>query len=223
MKSKNTQQDWLLLSAYLDGELPQKELDKIRNRLEGEPAFADMHKQLVGAKLAMADMPALQAPRHFTLSREMLPHSMFDRLGGRMSWNLASAIASAIFVLVVIADVFTFGLPVMAVDQSAPEASIAMEAAEAEIAALDAAPEDMAARSADDSAVQGADTATQDEAFVESAPSMLEEEQKIGPAEELEISAEAIDIRIFRYAEIIFGALALIGVLLGRRRTAPRA
>lgn len=221
MKSKNTQQDWLLLSAYLDGELPQKKLDKIQDRLESEPAFAEMHKQLVSAKMAMADMPALQSPRHFTLSRDMLPHSIFDRLGSRVSWNLASAIASAIFVLVVIADVFTFGLPVMGADQSAPEASIAMDAVEAQVAALDDAPEDMAARSADDSTVQGADTTTQDEAFVESAPTLLEKEQDIGLAGELESRAEAIDIRIFRYAEIILGALALIGVLLGRRRNRP--
>jgi len=225
VKNKNQKLDWEMLSDYLDGEVPPDQKEEIERRLQSDPDFDSLHQQLRYTKTLLSDVPALEIPRHFILSSEMLGFSIIDRLRGQLSWNLASSIASIMFVLVIIGDIFTFGIPASSFDQSVPEAAIMMEAAEENMAESAPVPEELTARDAEEAAPQigAAQAEEKDDALAESyaAESELEANDQIEG--QIISNVEILDVRIFRWAEILFGAIALIGIYLSRRnRSASR-
>ena len=73
-----------LLSAYIDGALDAAEHDFVRSHLEGCDACRAEHAELITTRAMLRVVPAMQAPRSFTLTPEMArkvrPPSLFDRI-----------------------------------------------------------------------------------------------------------------------------------------------
>jgi len=73
-----------LLSAYIDGALKAAERDSVRAHIEGCDACRAEHAELVATRAILRAVPAMQAPRSFTLTPEMArkvrPPSLFNRI-----------------------------------------------------------------------------------------------------------------------------------------------
>lgn len=94
------------LSAYLDGELPERQAARLEARLEREPDLRRGLQALRATRGVLRSLPELRAPRDFTLSP--------DTVGARgAGWSLfpvfrmATAIAAAALALVVGLDVLS--------------------------------------------------------------------------------------------------------------------
>jgi hypothetical protein len=73
-----------MLSEYIDGALDAAELDSVRAHLEGCDACRAEHAELLATRAMLRAVPAMQAPRAFTLTPEMAhavrPPSLFNRI-----------------------------------------------------------------------------------------------------------------------------------------------
>ncbi len=100
--------DWELLSAYLDRQLNPRQQRRLEARLDIEPKLQAGLEEIRQTRLLIKAAPQLKAPRSFRLTPEMLPQS-----AGRSRFfpvlQFSSAIASLIFVLVVMGDIFGIG------------------------------------------------------------------------------------------------------------------
>ncbi len=94
------------LSAYLDGQLPDKQRIKLEARLAAD---ADLQAALDGlrrTRTLLRRAPQAKAPRNFTLTPDMVAAPVkFPRLYAPM--RLVSVLASFLFVVVIFADVLT--------------------------------------------------------------------------------------------------------------------
>lgn len=218
MNMPKQQNDWDLLSAFVDGELSAAQEKNISERLKADAEFNMIHVQLLNTRKLMAKIPQVTIPKHFTLTEAMLPRSFFARLAPRRTWNFASAIASFIFILIVVGDIFTFGLGNIGLSQSAPEAAMAIEAAEADVSELAGAPEALDAGVEEQFFPESIDDAIEDEDQAEMAPVAKEDSGEIRIEEAKESVSLLSSIQIVRLSEIFFGGIALFGAWMGRRR-----
>lgn len=60
-----------LLSAYLDGELPQADSARLEARLKSDPQLRSVYDDLRQSRAFIRKMPARRAPRNFTLTPQM--------------------------------------------------------------------------------------------------------------------------------------------------------
>ncbi len=60
-----------LISAYLDGTLPQAEAARLQTRIDSDPELASIYEQLSQARAVLRKLPQRRAPRNFTLTRQM--------------------------------------------------------------------------------------------------------------------------------------------------------
>lgn len=123
-----SQRDLERLSAYLDGELSERERAKLEARLEEERRLQGALEELQGAVGFMRRLPQIRPPRNYTLTPQVV--------GQRQStWRFpmlqfATAVAALLLVAVVGLDAATSGagmLPAAPAGQVA--APLAMEAA----------------------------------------------------------------------------------------------
>ena len=108
MTKQIIRREWEELSAYLDEQLAPRERARLEKSLQ---ARADLRAELAELKrtrMLLRSQPAIRSPRNFILTRAMAgaqraeptPRGVFQAM------RLASVMASALFVLVVIGDVF---------------------------------------------------------------------------------------------------------------------
>jgi len=97
-------EDWEILSAYLDGQLSSRELEKVQKRLETQPDLQRALDELQRTRMVLRAAPRRRAPRNFTLSPDMVPQR-------RPLFWLAPAfsVASALAVILLVAT-FAFSL-----------------------------------------------------------------------------------------------------------------
>ena len=101
------------LSAYLDGELSDKALARLEARLETDQELKDTIEQLQRARTMMRSLPKIRAPRNYYVTPEMIgavqkPRRAFPVL------RFASVLATLLFVLVFLGDIFMVPNLVMA-------------------------------------------------------------------------------------------------------------
>jgi hypothetical protein len=122
-----------LLSAYLDGDLPPKEAEKLKARLRQEVLLRRRLDELRHTVAQLKGLPPVRAPRNFTLTPAMAgikprPQPLFN------FFRFASAVAAVALVIVVGLDVATTGgrLPVLsaATGQMADETAMLNDAAQ---------------------------------------------------------------------------------------------
>jgi hypothetical protein len=99
---KISKRDWAQLSAYLDGELSQRDLSKIKNRIEDDPVFQAALEDLRNVKTILNRTPRLSVPRNFTLKPSLVESP--QRRSPARGYRLAAAALSFLFVGVVVFD-----------------------------------------------------------------------------------------------------------------------
>jgi hypothetical protein len=110
-----------MLSAYLDGELSQKEQLRLEARLERDPALQERLKALQHTVALVRNLPRVQAPRNFLLAPAIVAES---RPGPTRRWvapalTFATAASALICVAVLATNLVAGGLA------SRPEAALA--------------------------------------------------------------------------------------------------
>jgi hypothetical protein len=97
-----TEKEWVLLSAFLDGELQGKEKLQLKRRLEQNSDLKQALKALSQTKSVLSQTPRLKLPRNFTLSEQPLPARKSKQ--PFFSYRLAAAVFSILLVGVLIFD-----------------------------------------------------------------------------------------------------------------------
>jgi hypothetical protein len=130
---KISNRDWTQLSAYLDGELSQRELKKFDDRINENPEFQAALEDLQNVKTVLAHTPSLAPPRNFILKPGQV-HSTSKQLPTRR-YRLAAAVMTFLFLGVVVVDVgsgmltggFSASMPPRAEEVMLESAADAME------------------------------------------------------------------------------------------------
>src|SRR5450756_475407 len=90
--------DWEILSAYLDGQLSDREMTQLRQRLDAQPELQRALDELQRTKMVLRSAPRRRVPRNFTLTPAMAPTPKpWYRLAPTLSF--ASALAFLLLVL----------------------------------------------------------------------------------------------------------------------------
>lgn len=118
-----------VLSAYLDGEVSDKNRVQIETRLKEEPELREMLEQLQHTRSLVRALPMIRAPRNYFLTPEMVgqsdrPRQLFP------IFRFASALAAVMLVLILFGDFYLLR------SQPLP-APVAMQAMEFDEAAAD--------------------------------------------------------------------------------------
>jgi hypothetical protein len=141
MNIRLSNKDWQLLSEYLDGQLSQRERDRLEHRLETQADLKQALDDLQRMRAVLRGVPRRKVPHNFTLTASMVQKpNPFARWVPALS--LSSALATLILVVTIVFRTSPFATPdtLMTAEEAAPEASMMMEAPEAESAAEADAP-----------------------------------------------------------------------------------
>jgi hypothetical protein len=149
MTTQISSRDWEALSAYLDGQLPPKELQNLEARLETRADLRAALEELRRTRTVLRARLSMRAPRNFTLTPEMAGLRARSRpfAGLFPAMRLASVLSSFLFVLVVMGELLLGTRlpmqPSIALEQAREAAPAATEAPPQELpaAALKSAPE----------------------------------------------------------------------------------
>ena len=102
--------DWEKLSAYLDGQLSNKDLAKLKARFNQEPELRKALHEISKTRAAVRSLPLVRAPRNFTLKPEMVGlQTRTPRL--YPVFRLASVLASILFIIIALGDALKPGSP----------------------------------------------------------------------------------------------------------------
>ncbi len=105
---KISKRDWTQLSAYLDGELSQRDLTKLENRIKKDPDFQAALEGLRDVKAVLSHTPRLSVPRNFTLKPALVQSP--QRRAPVRGYRLAAAALSFLFIGVVVLDLGSVAL-----------------------------------------------------------------------------------------------------------------
>lgn len=133
MKTNYSPKDWQLLSAYLDGQLPSKQKEKLERRLLTEPSLQEGLRSLQQTKMLLSQARTLKAPRSFTLTpsqvQALRPKRTYRFLP---ALSISSALATIMMIFAILMEVvinptgLSKNLPAPATEmlamESAPEA-----------------------------------------------------------------------------------------------------
>lgn len=139
MTENITGREWEVLSAYLDGELNPRERIRLEQKLQERSYLQAALTELQKTRRLLRAQPTIRSPRNFTLTPEMTgtrpgkrsAYSLFN------SMRLASSLATVLFVMIVLGDVFLGSqagrsVPMMADSQALQELTQPMEEAAVE-------------------------------------------------------------------------------------------
>ncbi len=130
-----TKRDWLLLSAYLDGELSPRKKTQVEELLQTKPASREALDVLRRTCQVLKYAPLRKVPKNFTLTEEMIKKPLLPLFSQVLSYS--SAMAGILLVIVFGFDIFSSSMQVNEVDLRAaieePQAAILEEEAAAEI------------------------------------------------------------------------------------------
>lgn len=112
MTKRIPRRDIEALSAYLDGQLSDKQRSSLESKIHESAEYRDALNGLRKTRAVIRSQPPIKAPKNFTLSPEMVGLKARTRRRTRLYplFGFASAVASLLFVLVVVGD-FVLGIP----------------------------------------------------------------------------------------------------------------
>lgn len=70
MKENLSLQDWIVISAYLDGQLSEAEIARVDSKREIDSQFDQAFLEIKHTRKLLRSLPAKRAPRNFTLSQQ---------------------------------------------------------------------------------------------------------------------------------------------------------
>ncbi|MBL6966525.1 MAG: hypothetical protein ISR60_08200 [Anaerolineales bacterium] len=152
MTDQISRRDWEHLSAYLDGQLAEKERALLAARLKQNPALQSALDDLAALRGALHSLPQMRAPRNFTLTPQMV--ALRPTRAARLypTFRLASVLSSLLFVIVLLGNFFAPNRMAMAPAQELA-APAAQKIAEEEVEMIAEAPAAPAEEAAADMAV----------------------------------------------------------------------
>jgi hypothetical protein len=104
-----TNHEWLLLSAYLDGQLSKRELRQVEEMLQAKPACREALEGLKRSRQVLRHTPVHKIPRNFTLTADMVRKSYLPSFSRVLSYS--SALAGVLLLAVFALDLFSgFGM-----------------------------------------------------------------------------------------------------------------
>lgn len=119
MTTQNNPRDWILLSAYIDGELNDNDFRQVEARLRTDENLRTGLESLRLTRAVLRSQPALRAPRNFTLtpqmagaSRRMSPAPVFPIM------RLASVLATFFLILISVGNLLATRMQPVLVSQS---------------------------------------------------------------------------------------------------------
>ena len=98
------EREWRLLSAYLDGNVSDREKHQVEELLRTDPASRKALERLQRVKTVLRYTPTLKVPRNFTLSAEMVRKPFLPSFSRVFSYS--SAAAALLLIAVLTFDVF---------------------------------------------------------------------------------------------------------------------
>ena len=96
--------EWLLLSAYLDGELSAREKRQVEERLQQDPARRTALEGLRRTRQVLCYAPQKSVPHNFTLTAEMLRKPLVPSFSSMFSYS--AALSGLLLVVVLGIDLF---------------------------------------------------------------------------------------------------------------------
>ena len=105
-KAELTKREWLLLSAYLDGQLSAKEERQVEELLQTKAASREALEALGRTRQVLKHVPTKSVPRNFTLTPEMVQKPLLPSFSRVLSY---SSVLAGLFLVVVIALDFYSG------------------------------------------------------------------------------------------------------------------
>jgi len=111
MMNQISSRDWEALSAYLDGQLTQKDRLRLEQKLQSNSDLRLALEELSRTRTILRSQPALRAPRSFALTPEMVGIRRARRPAARLypAFSFVSALASLLFVVVLLGSFLTRG------------------------------------------------------------------------------------------------------------------
>jgi hypothetical protein len=96
-----------LISAYLDGQLTESQMEQVRRRLTQDPVFSQAYRDLRATRMALRSAPQIKRRRSFTLTPDMVSRPV-------RGWNMQRvssmmAVAATVLLAVVFAGDMFFG------------------------------------------------------------------------------------------------------------------
>ena len=105
MQKQISPKDWESLSAYLDGQQKPRERARLEARLHADSDLKAALVELQRTRSVLRSSPRLRAPRNFMLKPEMVGQSTRANTRLYPAFRFASALASLLFVIVVLSDI----------------------------------------------------------------------------------------------------------------------
>ena len=96
-----------LISAYLDGQLPEAQRQRLRQRLAQDAAFKQVFEDIRLTRLALRSAPQIKRRRSFTLTPEMVGQRR-RAFGLQQASRLVAVVATVLLTAVFAGDVFFF-------------------------------------------------------------------------------------------------------------------
>lgn len=106
-QEKSQSREWLLLSAYVDGQLSERETRKVEELLQRNLAIRDALERLQRIKSLLKNLPSRPVPRNFIVSPHPIRKSFIPSLAGVLRYSSAAA---GLLLLIVLALDFMPGL-----------------------------------------------------------------------------------------------------------------
>jgi hypothetical protein len=100
-----TDREWLLLSAYLDDQLSDKEKRQVEDLLQAKPASRIALEGLKRTRRVLQFLPVRKVPRNFTLSADQVRKPFLPSFSRVLSYS--SALAALLLVVVLGLDLFS--------------------------------------------------------------------------------------------------------------------
>lgn len=112
MSTRINAHEWETLSAYLDGELTPAENSHLEAKLQTRPELRQALEDLRRTRSILRSQPAVRAPRNFLLTPAMVRKTPVPVRSFRLfsAMRLASALATALLMLVLVGDFLTSGM-----------------------------------------------------------------------------------------------------------------
>lgn len=126
MKNQMSPRDWQLLSAYMDGQLSERERVQVEQRLNASPELQENLQVMRRNRAKLRSLPSRPVPRNFTLTPDMVPQpfrfrGLFPVL--RLSSALAALLVMVMFMVDLLPGVSPAQAPMMqsaALEPAAP-------------------------------------------------------------------------------------------------------
>jgi hypothetical protein len=129
MKENLSHQDWIVISAYLDGQLSEAEIARVDSRRGADSQFHQAFVEIKHTRKLLRSLPAKRAPKNFTLSQQYAKKPA-KRWGMPSFLGLASISSALALVFVFLGTtVFMSSATRMAAPLTAAAPEMAMDAA----------------------------------------------------------------------------------------------